>query len=186
MSTMWVERGESRDLLCEKILLYFILLRCFAYQRAWCQFFHVTYDYSFVYEQIIDRRREEKCLFIYGSRIAQKQFFFSFFSWRGDKRISRTPLRRAHAIIIQSFCLRQQIARETVLRRKSQILMFINKQSRRKDFNWTKLLNGAKNWSFTIEPRWITSGVNWIAERRGSGEQQENIMREESLTKCSA
>lgn len=72
-------RGEQRSIVCgNSFVLHFILLQCFAYQRVWCQFIHVTYDYSFVYEQIIDPRREEKCLFIYGSRIAQNNFFFNF------------------------------------------------------------------------------------------------------------
>lgn len=73
-------RGEQRSIVCgNSFVLYFILLRCFAYQRVWCQFIHVTYDYSFVYEQIIGPRREEKCLSIYIRKSnCPKHFFFHF------------------------------------------------------------------------------------------------------------
>lgn len=60
--------------------------------------------------------------------------------------------------------------------------MFISKSSQEKisieQIYWMEQKIEAPQWN-----RWITSDPNWIAERRGSGEQ-ENIMREESLGKA--
>lgn len=144
---MWVERGESEDLLCVKMLLYFSLFCFGASHIKECDvsfFMWLTNTVSFMSKLLI--HEEYKIVYLYTEVELPQTIFSSFFSWRSDKRISLTPLCTARAIIIQSFCLRQQITRESVLRRKSQILMFISKQPRRKDFNWTKLLNGAKNW----------------------------------------